>query len=110
VTDPLVIRKVYGVPDCTSGRSKAEHGPKNTIPSPSTNDHVLKFDISCVPYPKASSRQHILKRYHRAGVIGNLEIGLSYIKALRGAGCVFPNNYLMEDTANSEVSRSQSYQ
>jgi malate synthase len=45
-----------------------------------------------------------------AGVIGNLEIGLSYIEAwLRGVGCV-PINYLMEDAATAEVSRSQLYQ
>lgn len=45
-----------------------------------------------------------------AGVMANLEIGLSYIEAwLRGVGCV-PINYLMEDAATAEVSRSQLYQ
>lgn len=45
-----------------------------------------------------------------AGIRANLEIGLSYIEAwLRGVGCV-PINYLMEDAATAEVSRSQLYQ
>lgn len=45
-----------------------------------------------------------------AGIKANLEIGLSYIEAwLRGTGCV-PINYLMEDAATAEVSRSQLYQ
>ncbi|KAH3680763.1 hypothetical protein WICMUC_000114 [Wickerhamomyces mucosus] len=45
-----------------------------------------------------------------AGIKSNLEIGLSYIEAwLRGIGCV-PINYLMEDAATAEVSRSQLYQ
>lgn len=45
-----------------------------------------------------------------AGIKANLVIGLSYIEAwLRGVGCV-PINYLMEDAATAEVSRSQLYQ
>lgn len=45
-----------------------------------------------------------------SGIIANLRIGLSYIEAwLRGIGCV-PINYLMEDAATAEVSRSQLYQ
>lgn len=44
------------------------------------------------------------------GIKANLIIGLSYIEAwLRGIGCV-PINYLMEDAATAEVSRSQLYQ
>ncbi len=44
------------------------------------------------------------------GIKANLVIGLSYIEAwLRGIGCV-PINYLMEDAATAEVSRSQLYQ
>lgn len=44
------------------------------------------------------------------GIVANLRIGLSYIEAwLRGIGCV-PINYLMEDAATAEVSRSQLYQ
>lgn len=44
------------------------------------------------------------------GILANLRIGLSYIEAwLRGIGCV-PINYLMEDAATAEVSRSQLYQ
>ncbi|CCH46076.1 malate synthase [Wickerhamomyces ciferrii] len=44
------------------------------------------------------------------GIKSNLIIGLSYIEAwLRGIGCV-PINFLMEDAATAEVSRSQLYQ
>jgi len=42
-----------------------------------------------------------------AGIRKNLFIGLGYMEAwLRGVGCV-PINYLMEDAATAEVSRSQ---
>lgn len=45
-----------------------------------------------------------------AGIRKNLDIGLSYMEAwLRGLGCV-PINYLMEDAATAEVSRSQLWQ
>lgn len=45
-----------------------------------------------------------------AGVRANIIIGLSYIEAwLRNIGCV-PINYLMEDAATAEVSRSQIWQ
>ena len=45
-----------------------------------------------------------------AGIRKNLDIGLSYMEAwLRGVGCV-PINYLMEDAATAEVSRSQLWQ
>ncbi|ODQ65429.1 malate synthase [Nadsonia fulvescens var. elongata DSM 6958] len=45
-----------------------------------------------------------------AGVRKNLFICLGYMEAwLRGVGCV-PINYLMEDAATAEVSRSQLYQ
>lgn len=41
------------------------------------------------------------------GIRKNLEIGLGYMEGwLRGVGCV-PINYLMEDAATAEVSRSQ---
>ncbi|KAK9474380.1 malate synthase [Dipodascopsis tothii] len=44
------------------------------------------------------------------GIRKNLEIGLGYMEAwLRGVGCV-PINYLMEDAATAEVSRSQLWQ
>lgn len=44
------------------------------------------------------------------GIRKNLDIGLSYMEAwLRGLGCV-PINYLMEDAATAEVSRSQLWQ
>lgn len=42
-----------------------------------------------------------------AGIRSNLVIGLSYMESwLRGVGCV-PINFLMEDAATAEVSRSQ---
>jgi len=44
------------------------------------------------------------------GIRKNLNIGLGYIEGwLRGVGCV-PINYLMEDAATAEVSRSQLWQ
>ena len=44
------------------------------------------------------------------GIRKNLNIGLGYIEGwLRGIGCV-PINYLMEDAATAEVSRSQLWQ
>jgi malate synthase len=44
------------------------------------------------------------------GIRKNLDIGLSYMEAwIRGVGCV-PINYLMEDAATAEVSRSQLWQ
>jgi len=45
-----------------------------------------------------------------AGIRKNLDIGLGYMEGwLRGVGCV-PINYLMEDAATAEVSRSQLWQ
>jgi malate synthase len=45
-----------------------------------------------------------------AGIRKNLNIGLGYMEAwVRGIGCV-PINYLMEDAATAEVSRSQLWQ
>jgi len=45
-----------------------------------------------------------------AGIRKNLNIGLGYMEGwLRGVGCV-PINYLMEDAATAEVSRSQLWQ
>ncbi|KAK0749479.1 malate synthase [Schizothecium vesticola] len=45
-----------------------------------------------------------------AGIRKNLNIGLGYMEAwVRGVGCV-PINYLMEDAATAEVSRSQLWQ
>ncbi|OIW31025.1 malate synthase [Coniochaeta ligniaria NRRL 30616] len=44
------------------------------------------------------------------GIRKNLKIGLGYMEAwIRGVGCV-PINYLMEDAATAEVSRSQLWQ
>ncbi|KAK9388678.1 malate synthase [Lipomyces mesembrius] len=44
------------------------------------------------------------------GIRMNLDIGLGYMEAwVRGVGCV-PINYLMEDAATAEVSRSQLWQ
>ena len=44
------------------------------------------------------------------GIKKNLNIGLGYMEAwIRGTGCV-PINYLMEDAATAEVSRSQLWQ
>lgn len=44
------------------------------------------------------------------GIIKNLDIGLGYMEGwLRAVGCV-PINYLMEDAATAEVSRSQLWQ
>merc|ERR1712080_541169 len=44
------------------------------------------------------------------GIRANIIIGISYIEAwLRNVGCV-PINYLMEDAATAEVSRTQIWQ
>jgi len=49
-------------------------------------------------------------RVTEAGIRKNLAIGLGYMEGwLRGVGCV-PINYLMEDAATAEVSRSQLWQ
>ncbi|KAI8983681.1 malate synthase A [Pilobolus umbonatus] len=44
------------------------------------------------------------------GIRDNLEVGLTYMESwLRGVGCV-PINFLMEDAATAEISRSQLWQ
>ncbi|KAI9266723.1 malate synthase A [Phascolomyces articulosus] len=46
----------------------------------------------------------------KQGIRENIRVGLIYMEAwLRGAGCV-PINYLMEDAATAEISRSQLFQ
>ena len=44
------------------------------------------------------------------GIRSNLRVGLSYMRSwLEGVGCV-PINYMMEDAATAEISRSQLWQ
>lgn len=68
-----------------------------------------------VPYTPVTARD-LLSPYvpnakiTEAGIRTNIIIGLSYIEAwLRNIGCV-PINYLMEDAATAEVSRTQIWQ
>lgn len=45
-----------------------------------------------------------------AGIRSNIQVGLGYMEAwLRGVGCV-PLNFMMEDAATAEISRSQLWQ
>lgn len=63
--------------------------------------HVTKNDLLNMNMPGKITEEGIRK---------NLNIGLSYMEGwLRGIGCV-PINYLMEDAATAEVSRSQLWQ
>jgi malate synthase len=63
--------------------------------------HVTANDLLNMNMPGSITEEGIRK---------NLNIGLSYMEGwLRGIGCV-PINYLMEDAATAEVSRSQLWQ
>jgi len=63
--------------------------------------HVTKNDLLNMNMPGGITEEGIRK---------NLNIGLGYMEGwLRGVGCV-PINYLMEDAATAEVSRSQLWQ
>jgi len=63
--------------------------------------HVTKNDLLNMNMPGGITEEGIRK---------NLNIGLCYMEGwLRGVGCV-PINYLMEDAATAEVSRSQLWQ
>jgi len=67
------------------------------------------------PYKPITARDLLSPHVENAkiteqGIRANIIIGLSYIEAwLRNIGCV-PINYLMEDAATAEVSRSQIWQ
>ncbi|MCJ1466214.1 hypothetical protein MMC07_004833 [Pseudocyphellaria aurata] len=63
--------------------------------------HITSMDLLNMNMPGAVSE---------AGIRRNLIIGLGYMEGwLQGIGCV-PINYLMEDAATAEVSRSQLWQ
>jgi malate synthase len=63
--------------------------------------HVTRNDLLNMNMPGGVTEEGIRK---------NLNIGLGYMEGwLRGVGCV-PINYLMEDAATAEVSRSQLWQ
>ena len=63
--------------------------------------HITANDLLNMNMPGSISEDGIRK---------NLNIGLGYMEGwLRGVGCV-PINYLMEDAATAEVSRSQLWQ
>jgi len=66
-----------------------------------SSDHITQNDLLNMNIPGQVTE---------AGIIANLKIGLGYMEGwLRGVGCV-PLNYLMEDAATAEVSRSQLWQ
>ena len=63
--------------------------------------HITQNDLLNMNVPGSVSE---------AGIRQNLNIGLGYMEGwLRGVGCV-PINFLMEDAATAEVSRSQLWQ
>lgn len=79
-----------------------EHMPTpNQIWKRREDVHVTAMDLLNMNVPGQVSE---------AGIKQNLGIGLGYMEGwLRGVGCV-PINYLMEDAATAEVSRSQLWQ
>lgn len=70
--------------------------------------HVRRDDVNITANDLLN--MNVPGKVTEAGIRKNLDIGLSYMEAwLRGLGCV-PINYLMEDAATAEVSRSQLWQ
>jgi malate synthase len=70
--------------------------------------HVRREDVNITANDLLN--MNVPGKVTEAGIRKNLDIGLSYMEAwLRGLGCV-PINYLMEDAATAEVSRSQLWQ
>ncbi|KAL0258022.1 hypothetical protein SLS55_007193 [Diplodia seriata] len=70
--------------------------------------HVRREDVNIGPNDLLN--MNVPGSITEAGIRKNLNIGLGYMEGwLRGVGCV-PINYLMEDAATAEVSRSQLWQ
>ncbi|KAK0346422.1 hypothetical protein LTR02_010436 [Friedmanniomyces endolithicus] len=70
--------------------------------------HVRREDVSVTAQDLLN--MNVPGSITEAGIRKNLNIGLGYMEGwLRGVGCV-PINYLMEDAATAEVSRSQLWQ
>jgi malate synthase len=70
--------------------------------------HVRREDVHITA--KDLLNMNVPGKVTEDGIRKNLDIGLSYMEAwVRGVGCV-PINYLMEDAATAEVSRSQLWQ
>ncbi|ODQ80276.1 hypothetical protein BABINDRAFT_35305 [Babjeviella inositovora NRRL Y-12698] len=84
---------------------------------PGPNQIFKPVDASLPPKKKITARDLLSpsvgdakSEVTEAGIRTNIAIGLGYTEAwLRGIGCV-PINYLMEDAATAEVSRSQLWQ
>lgn len=75
--------------------------PNQIFKRPSPNSTITAMDLLNMNMPGSITEEGIRK---------NIAIGLGYMEGwLRGVGCV-PINYLMEDAATAEVSRSQLWQ
>jgi malate synthase len=72
--------------------------------------HVRRLDVAGTISANDLLNMNVPGVVSEEGVRKNLAIGLGYMEGwLRGVGCV-PINYLMEDAATAEVSRSQLWQ
>lgn len=70
--------------------------------------HVRRLDVNIKQYDLLN--MNVPGQITEDGIRKNLNIGLGYMEGwLRGVGCV-PINFLMEDAATAEVSRSQLWQ
>jgi malate synthase len=70
--------------------------------------HVRREDVNITANDLLN--MNVAGKITEEGIRKNLDIGLSYMEAwIRGVGCV-PINFLMEDAATAEVSRSQLWQ
>ncbi|KAH0362163.1 malate synthase, partial [Aureobasidium melanogenum] len=70
--------------------------------------HVRRLDVNIKQYDLLN--MNVPGKITEDGIRKNLNIGLGYMEGwLRGVGCV-PINFLMEDAATAEVSRSQLWQ
>lgn len=70
--------------------------------------HIRREDVNIGPHDLLN--MNVPGSITEEGIRKNLNIGLCYMEGwLRGVGCV-PINYLMEDAATAEVSRSQLWQ
>jgi len=77
-----------------------EHMPTDNQISKKTNDIITAEDLLKLPEGTITE----------CGLRANINIGIRYLESwLRGIGCV-PINYLMEDAATAEISRTQVWQ
>lgn len=73
----------------------------NQIDRPPSQVSITASDLLC---------RNVSGTITRAGLIGNIDVGLEYLESwLRGLGCV-PLHNLMEDAATAEIARCQIWQ